>query len=734
MPRALRQRTSRPNYAALFRFDDDDDAGPSDMAVPIEEDAESGSDFTPAPEGEQPEAESEDDEIDEDDVEEDEKMSVAHASEDEGSIVVSQRVSKVQKKAPKKRMSLAAGASARQQTTTSSLPNTHHRHRPLPLFGRPEGSRAERLAYSPSPFEAPDLFATPAFSERPADHRVPKAWGYNVGPGPLWELMEDRGWYKEAPYSVDERESVRRPTVHETIHLKAEAFERITNEQAAKYIPKGQIKCSFGPYPDQEKLEIKAFDTFCMDKYFPEITSHVFSAGGPVWALDWCPISPSGREAVQKRQYVAVAPLPSYDYVPRIGVKRSTPACIQIWSLNPTESSAKVAEEDDLGFMRCDMVLCVDAGPAYELKWCPLPSHDPLETGEAPPGVPRKLGLLAGTFEDGSFRVYAVPYPSDLAGHTSQTSDPIYVKMSEPLLRIYLEETACWGFDWANSAVVAIGCTNGTIAIYNVVDALSSTGDPLPTHFFSAHQSGIRTITWVRTPTYSADAEITSEDPTVLISGGYDGVLRIVDLRSPCGSEMNRTRDTINTARFSTYCGGVLSVDQGLLKAISVSPMLLNKGHTLLDPDGPIWDVSASDYHPQIAVAVADGSMITTNSMRNTRRGGAVPFLSHVIYQMDYSPRTGEYRMLDYLKPKEVPRDPTKATGAWSPQVSITRVAWNQGNGLANAPWLASATASGLCRVDWLAGKWVNERLPYQSVEGIRGEVDIDGDDDDDDD
>lgn len=26
--------------------------------------------------------------------------------------------------------------------------------------------------------------------------------------------------------------------------------------------------------------------------------------------------------------------------------------------------------------MKCEMVLCVDAGPAHDLKWCPLPSHD----------------------------------------------------------------------------------------------------------------------------------------------------------------------------------------------------------------------------------------------------------------------------------------------------------------------------------------------------------------------
>ncbi len=31
----------------------------------------------------------------------------------------------------------------------------------------------------------------------------------------------------------------------------------------------------------------------------------------------------------------------------------------------------------DAGGVRCDMVLCVDSGPAHDLKWCPLPANDP---------------------------------------------------------------------------------------------------------------------------------------------------------------------------------------------------------------------------------------------------------------------------------------------------------------------------------------------------------------------
>lgn len=123
--------------------------------------------------------------------------------------------------------------------------------------------------------------------------------------------------------------------------------------------------------------------------------------------------------------------------------------------------------------MRCDLVICIDCGPAYELKWCPLPSPS-AQTAFA---GPKKLGLLAGTFEDGSFAIFAIPDPKDIAPPNHDYSEPHHsefllrcwfiiaqhaaVRLPDPVLRIEMEETCCWSIDWANSEVVAIGMTNG---------------------------------------------------------------------------------------------------------------------------------------------------------------------------------------------------------------------------------------------------------------------------------
>ena len=119
--------------------------------------------------------------------------------------------------------------------------------------------------------------------------------------------------------------------------------------------------------------------------------------------------------------------------------------------------------------------------------------------------------------------------------------------------------------------------------------------------------------------------------------------------------------------------------------------------------------------------------------------------LVHKIYQMDYSRETGEFRMLERFLPQVRPRmhpsgkagkttqkpavvapsgnaSAAPGTGAWPTQVGVHKVAWNCGNGLEAAGLLASGTASGLGRVDFLEGRWFENRVPYTSVANIRRE------------
>ena len=112
-------------------------------------------------------------------------------------------------------------------------PSVHHRHRAVPLYSR--GGRTERLTVQPSLFEPPSLTLTTSFTESSkVSERVNKAWGFNVGHGPLWDLAEDRGWYKEAitTGNNNDAEAKRRPRVYPDTCIQ-EGWQLLSSE----YVP-----------------------------------------------------------------------------------------------------------------------------------------------------------------------------------------------------------------------------------------------------------------------------------------------------------------------------------------------------------------------------------------------------------------------------------------------------------------------------------------------------------------
>ncbi|KAF9473862.1 hypothetical protein BDN70DRAFT_885457 [Pholiota conissans] len=782
MTRQLRPRKSRPSYAQLSGFVTDEDeggtsAGPSSAPrTIIEDEIDSESDFEPDKGANDHAGDQEEDDEDEDaigDIEEPEEDEEPVSVKPKPATTLKRKMPPTTPAQPKSKVKARSDGAAKvtvgpkgskRQMYVLPTPSVHHRHRAVHLFSR-EG-KVERLISPPSLFTRPSISLTNGFTENSkVSDRVNKSWGYNVGSGPLWDLAEDRGWYKEAIMTGDDvdTESKRRPRVYANVPL-VHGWEVLSAEDAALYLPtddvtteEGNLKppppvvCYLGPIKSQSRENLPMFDSVSMAKYSEENNAHIFNAGAPVWGVDWCPIHVDDRSARSYAQYLAVAPFPSQSHSPDIGRKVARPsyACIQIWTLSSAGKTSKAkknpAKKPDVGRMKCEMVLCIDSGPAYDLKWCPMPSHDFRE--DAMPH--KKLGLLAGTFEDGSFSVFVVPDPSDFANEDD--SQPIYVKLPSPILRIELEETSCWAFDWANSEVIAIGTTNGIIAIYNIGAALKAVNsetaqqtitDLIPTHYMSLHQSAVRALGWIKSPQcFPSSAPNISQDPTVIASAGYDGMECLTDIRDGRGSVMNRTRDVINALTFSPYAGGPITMDhENTVKAYSASASMLGRGHSLFEPQGPVWTVHASDFHPQLIAGAADGSCSTTNILRSTRRGGSVPFFVHKVFQMDYNRKTKEYRVLDHFLPQEsfdrttatrVAKGKVKkltdtaiptGTGAWPREVGVHRVVWNNGNGLASAALMAAGTASGLCRIEMLAGRWLKDKIPYGGVEGIRME------------
>lgn len=98
---------------------------------------------------------------------------------------------------------------------------------------------------------------------------------------------------------------------------------------------------------------------------------------------------------------------------------------------------------------------------------------------------------------------------------------------------------------------------------------------------------------------------MTDDDPTVIATGGYDGVEGLTDLREHATNVFNRTRgklilrlniqhnqvaDVINDMVYSPYGAGVVTIDhENIVKIYSASPSMLGRGHSLLESGGPVW-------------------------------------------------------------------------------------------------------------------------------------------------
>ena len=238
MTRQLRLRKARPSYAELAGFvdepsDAENQAGPSALFEAAIDD-ENG--LEPAP-GDEDEDEDRDAQYDMEEAEPDEvngkSAKVAHRMIHTAASASTSTKSRTKRPAATKDKGKGKAKAENAEGTTVSrarrpkgkmyalpTPSVQHRHRAVPLYSR-EG-RTERLTVRPSLFEPSSLTLTTSFTERPkVSERVNKAWGFNVGYGPLWDLAEDRGWYKEANTTGNntDTEAKRRPRVYPDLRV-----------------------------------------------------------------------------------------------------------------------------------------------------------------------------------------------------------------------------------------------------------------------------------------------------------------------------------------------------------------------------------------------------------------------------------------------------------------------------------------------------------------------------------
>ncbi|WWC64454.1 uncharacterized protein I303_107064 [Kwoniella dejecticola CBS 10117] len=497
------------------------------------------------------------------------------------------------------------------------------------------------------------------------------------------------------------------------------------------------ITCSMGPHDQQSTHTFSIFDSKPFSATNPIVPreGHTFFAGGPIWGMDWCPTPESESSDFGHEQYLAVSTLPHLDTRPHMAEKwpRTSKGSIQIWSLGPASSGD--VPMDGSGYtsqMKCEMVLCINGGPAMEIKWMPLgvwDDYDITSIVQNDVQIP-KLGILSAVQLDGSVSLYAVPHPR----FVPRTQDhPVYIKMDEPLLRLEIPDAMAMCVDWITGTKIAIGLSTGHLAVWDVYDALRTghSQQLLPSLYTPVASSAIRSISIGRTP--PSEKHLGAE-PIHILMGAYDGSTTLLDLRDPTAPiELNRARIPCMAVKWISQLSTPVICDiDYAISIIKIRGTSIGRSHILSSHRGQVWDIGVSDYHSMLVSAGSDGALTLSNFNLGFYRKRKAPLALQRLYEIDYSEIRDEYRLIDDFSPetlglenatsrrppniaKRATNDPPShliKTAAWRPEVGIHKAVWNDACGLGKAGWVASGGASGLGRVEWIEGRWRGGRPP----------------------
>eukprot|EP01117_Protostelium_nocturnum_P018247 TRINITY_DN759_c2_g1_i2.p1 TRINITY_DN759_c2_g1~~TRINITY_DN759_c2_g1_i2.p1 ORF type:complete len:694 (+),score=232.61 TRINITY_DN759_c2_g1_i2:91-2172(+) len=437
-----------------------------------------------------------------------------------------------------------------------------------------------------------------------------------------------------------------------------------------------------------------------------ERNHHILNGGGPIWAMDWCPL-PSSLSSLGL--FLASSSHQSPDSVHRLNQTYSGNHLIQIWNLpfagNETESDLCA---------KLWMGIVHDGGCVWDLKWCPFGYFK----GDV--NFPSRLGLLAAACANGCIKIYSIPINIQSSTNNSPLivdMNPVFVhKSNSPVTR------ASWAVD--GRPILVAGYGDGYIRIWDFTKEGSSKSDPrlgkdlpnivdennsmsvdvLPSIQFKAHSRDVNSITW------------SPHNPSFLMTASTDSYFRVWDIRSPFQPlyESMPGGGAITSGIWSTRMGPVaksngplISFEDGSLRLgqlANKSKHVLPRLHEDEQSSCCIWDSDISDLGNCAAFCTSDGFLRTFSiSVFRQRKPKKISLVPLRIRERD-----GEILISSPMKEdKEDGEDfetITKTDGTEervrifsNPLVGLHRVCWSHSVG--SEKWVAVGGASGLIHI-----------------------------------
>ncbi|CAG8561795.1 9461_t:CDS:1 [Paraglomus brasilianum] len=353
--------------------------------------------------------------------------------------------------------------------------------------------------------------------------------------------------------------------IYEDLKLTINDIELLSDETRELYLPERKDPVTINIVPsDSASADLPQLSSLRLSSYISNHTGVVTNVGFSIWALHWCPSLPAGS-----LQYLAVGGYKSTtDEHREIGIKQTTNMqnIIQIWRIDCRDEKDINGEERGSPYL--DMVICHDYGCVYDLKWCPYGACELVDgdveendSDNAETHV-KRLGILAGCFGDGTVRFFVIPSPDEIRRRLGKNdAETLYIKFKQEIIKLSLPGILCWTLEWGGHEKVAVGCTNGYIATWNIYDILSNQNEQqsisysnllCPTRYVWSHDSSVRQVLWN-----------SHSNPTHILSCGHDGKIQIFDERDPCMKyDLRHLRTVMMSVAWSTRYAGLMFPDQ----------------------------------------------------------------------------------------------------------------------------------------------------------------------------
>lgn len=393
----------------------------------------------------------------------------------------------------------------------------------------------------------------------------------------------------------------------------------------------------------------------------------VLNAGAPVSSVAWA----YGHNT--DTQYLAVSTLNSTLSDPNTGLPESTdptfkafacnagPGTIQIWKFSPQPTLAQVYS--------------FDFGFASEMAFQPRNQDDTRDS----------VGLLAAVFQDGSVRVFEVPY------NTSGETD--HVTLKAPYRTFMQANSKATCLCWRGPTAIVVGYTDGKIAEFDIADTDDETA-LIPSYFLPIHSTYVASVACG----YPVDSHL-------VFSSSPDGFCKLTDVSDARHTRAINLRviDYTPAVAYQSHVSSFTCLeDSETVRVLPTRQLNLYKSLTSVTRHQThAMSVGTSINHPFVISGGSDGTVAMGNCVRRVMVGARYThsYAFTILWRFEYSKKDNKYRLFDGLRSDGFVKATNSKNRVTFPEnVTVTSVQWN--NNAAAGGWYAAGLTSGLVRVD----------------------------------